>query len=817
MSTGGQMVSATLGGLVRLDAGSSTDPDGDTITYQWSVEARPAGSIAALSASTGAVIDFRPDAMGDYTIQVRATDSKGGASTASVTVRVDNRSPNSALLITPSFTPSTTNAPPQSITLGASIVLDGSVARDPDGDAVSIQWALTQRPAGSAASLVDVAAQSRRLVPDVLGTYRVQVTMQDARGASSITVYTFEVNNRPPAAVVGATISPVVADGGRSSIVTSTGYDVLLNSANSTDPDSAQTLTRSWTLTSRPAGSTAALSASSGQAVSFSPDVLGTYVVTLTVTDPLGASSTHVVTVTANNRRPVAALTSNATPQALAAAPGVRLPLGTELTLRATTSRDADGDALTYAWTVDIRPANSSATLSSSTDPVVRFTADREGTYVFRLRATDPQNAFSETTLTLTVGGGAPVAVIDRANISELVGTAVSASAALSFDPEGAALTYAWTLDARPSGSSAAIGAVQTAQVSFTPDLPGTYVLAVTVSDGQYSAVGYLTVRALAQIASSVSLNFKPEHAQYNRASDRFLATSTNPSTLRVVDAFTGNQRAVLLPDSARRLGVSPNGRYAAVLHNGVVSFIDVDRAVLLRSFSTSGEQTEVFVTNDAKVIVMGQAGGQWVDSPWNVFDGLTGVRVPTTSTGYGNGRFYGTQYGVYADRFSRTITMSMGISPSDLDLLEFNPTTFNPVRATDSPYHGDYSMDVPIGLTDSQDLVMTSVGTYFRTSDLRYAGRLSNVFALRSFSHNGAQEEALVVAITGSSLGAEYLRFTGPLMLPGGSLPMPLIGGNQSYALSAWLSAAGRHVLLGQVGSDQESAAGVTYHLVVR
>lgn len=675
---------------------------------------------------------------------------------------------------------------------------------------------MTQRPAGSAASLVDVDARTRRLVPDLLGTDRVQVTMQDFRGASSITIYTFEVNNRPPAAVVGTTINPVVADGGRSNLVTSTGYDVLLNSATSTDPDN-QALTRSWALSSRPAGSAAALSASSGNAVSFSPDVLGAYVVTLTVTDPLGASSTHTVTVTANNRRPVAALTTNATPQALAAAPAVRLPLGTELTLRAGASRDADGDALTYAWTVDSRPANSTAALSATNGATVRFTADREGTYVFRLRVTDTQAAFSETTLTLTVGGGAPVAVIDRDTVSQLVGTAVSASAGLSFDPEGQALTYAWALDARPAGSAAALGSAQAANVSFTPDVPGTYVLSVTVSDGQYSAVGYLTVRALAQIASSVSLNFQPEFAQYNRATDRFFATSTNPNTLRVVDAFTGNQRAVLLPDGARRLSVSPNGRYAAVLHTGVVSFIDVERAVLLRSFSTSGEQTELFATNDAKVIVIGEWGSLATDSPWNVFDGLTGVRVPTARPAWGNGRFYGTQYGVYADRFNRTITMSMGLSPSDLDLMEFNPSTFDPVRSFDSPYHGDYDMGVPMGLTDGQDLVMTSAGTYFRTSNLTYAGRLSGVFSLRSFSHSAAQEEALVVAPGGPTLPAEYRRFTGPLLLPAGTLSMPPIGGNPSYALSAWFSAAGRHVLLAQVGSDQENGSGVTYHLVVR
>jgi len=41
------------------------------------------------------------------------------------------------------------------------------------------------------------------------------------------------------------------------------------------------------------------------------------------------------------------------------------------------------------------------------------------------------------------------------------------------------------------------------------------------------------------------------------------------------------------------------------------------------------------------------------------------------------------------------------------------------------SPYWGDYAMGAPFWLSADQTLLFTSAGSYFRTSDLTYAGTL--------------------------------------------------------------------------------------------
>jgi len=64
-------------------------------------------------------------------------------------------------------------------------VLDGRASTDPDGRALSYRWTLTTRPAGSLAQLRDATTALLAFVPDVAGTYWLELTVNNAQQSSA--------------------------------------------------------------------------------------------------------------------------------------------------------------------------------------------------------------------------------------------------------------------------------------------------------------------------------------------------------------------------------------------------------------------------------------------------------------------------------------------------------------------------------------------------------------------------------------------------------------------------------------------------------
>ncbi|TMA82411.1 MAG: tandem-95 repeat protein, partial [Deltaproteobacteria bacterium] len=64
----------------------------------------------------------------------------------------------------------------------------------------------------------------------------------------------------------------------------------------------------------------------------------------------------------------------------------------------------------------------------------------------------------------------------------------VSLNGTLSSDPEGALLSYQWTIVSEPAGSSISLNGATTATPSFTPLIAGQYIFQSVVNDGQFAS-----------------------------------------------------------------------------------------------------------------------------------------------------------------------------------------------------------------------------------------------------------------------------------------------------------------------------------------
>jgi PKD repeat protein len=79
--------SVSTGALVTLDGTGSTDADGDTLTYSWTLQSTPAGSASVLSSATAEKPTFTPDKAGSYVAKLTVSDGKA-SDEATVTITV---------------------------------------------------------------------------------------------------------------------------------------------------------------------------------------------------------------------------------------------------------------------------------------------------------------------------------------------------------------------------------------------------------------------------------------------------------------------------------------------------------------------------------------------------------------------------------------------------------------------------------------------------------------------------------------------------------------------------------------------------------
>lgn len=295
----------------------------------------------------------------------------------------------------------------------------------------------------------------------------------------------------------GSTIRINVAPMANAGVVQSvmTGDLVTLDASKSTDANN-DALTYLWTLTSKPTGSQTVLTGSNTARPTFVADISGTYVASLSVNDGSASSTPTQVSVVAS--------VANAAPVANAGL-AQSVQVGSKVALSGAASSDANGDVLTYSWTLTAKPAGSAAALVNAANVNTSFTPDVVGNYQGTLVVSDGKLSSQPSTVTVTasIANVAPVASAGMAQ-SVVTGSNVTLDGSASSDANGDTLSYAWTLTGKPSGSSAALATANSAKATFKADVAGSFVATLVVNDGKASsAPTTVTVTAAAPQSNS--------------------------------------------------------------------------------------------------------------------------------------------------------------------------------------------------------------------------------------------------------------------------------------------------------------------------
>ena len=199
-----------------------------------------------------------------------------------------------------------------------------------------------------------------------------------------------------------------------------------------------------------------------GATFAFTFDLLGTFVVTLTVRDPLGLMDSDALNVTVTTLPPTARIL---------VLPAVG-DMGTSFQFDGETSTDADGTVVSWSWDFGDGEA--------ATGPRPFHVYGRRGSFVVTLTVMDEDRATDAETITVPVRNRVPTA---DAGIDQTAATGedVTLTGAGSRDLDGDELAYAWS---QVGGPSVTLTGASTSSATFRPSQEGTYTFELVVEDG---------------------------------------------------------------------------------------------------------------------------------------------------------------------------------------------------------------------------------------------------------------------------------------------------------------------------------------------
>ena len=192
--------------------------------------------------------------------------------------------------------------------------------------------------------------------------------------------------------------------------------------------------------------------------------------------------------------------------------------VGTRVSLDGSRSMDPDGDTLIYAWELVSRPPSSSAILIDSSTVSPGFLVDVPGTYEAELRVSDGKQDSAPDRVFVRTQNSPPIAEI-HAPATVMEGDRIVLDGTTSSDADGDFLSYDWALLTKPPSSQALVTDARQSKARLHIDLPGSYTLGLTVSDGQASSVQ----ERLTIVAQALS-NHPPEITTLPLAYARVLA-----------------------------------------------------------------------------------------------------------------------------------------------------------------------------------------------------------------------------------------------------------------------------------------------------
>ncbi len=268
---------------VKFDATASSDPDGVITNYEWDMD-----EDGQYDDAKGDQVTHTFEKIGRYTVALRVTSTTGEFETAEKEIIVEEEIGPAAVI--------KINDDPGKYMVGESYIFRGADSTSPDGDITRYEWDF-----GDGTKPANTATASHAFTKP--GNYQVTLRVTDSKDNEGETTLNFKVETPQgtPIAVIGMT--PQLAKDGD----TYTGkvpLTVDFDASKSTDSDS-NIIDYKWDFNGDD------IIDAAGKNTTYTFSSIGTYTVTLTVTDATGNSGLATLKIEAKPQGIAAKLTAD--------------------------------------------------------------------------------------------------------------------------------------------------------------------------------------------------------------------------------------------------------------------------------------------------------------------------------------------------------------------------------------------------------------------------------------------------------------------------------------------------------------------------
>ena len=161
-----------VGEKILLNGEKSSDPNGDELSYEWSILLKPTGSKATLSASAKEKTKLVCDEGGYHRIGLTVTDRWGlRSSPKTIGLVVDRDKPPTAK-ISKQMSP---------VNVGDTIKLSAYDKKKQNGNELNFFWEFVRKPAASRTTFTDASTAKPTFVMDTPGCYTVQLQVYNGK------------------------------------------------------------------------------------------------------------------------------------------------------------------------------------------------------------------------------------------------------------------------------------------------------------------------------------------------------------------------------------------------------------------------------------------------------------------------------------------------------------------------------------------------------------------------------------------------------------------------------------------------------------